>query len=407
MASGRPGRPDSERTFAGLRVHSVDDCSVQVTWEATAAEVVVVGAGDRRVEVPASPPARLWRRHLGSRRLSRLPGGPGGAVVDGLEPDRDHQLWVRPSTGERTSLATVRALPRPPGALLGQLATVNDVHVGERRFGAAGMIIEPADHGSPRTPSADRCLAAALVEARCWGAGHMVVKGDLTRDSKPAEFATVGRLLAGSGMAADVVLGNHDLRRGIDPTAILAPFGVDGRPEVRVRDLPGLRLVLAHTPLPDRRAGHLGDDTIDGVAVAAAAAPGACMVVLHHPPTVGTVTRQYPPGLPPASSHRLLRRLAAANPSTVVVAGHTHRNRVTSRSGVMVVETGSTKDYPGQWAGYRIFEGGLVQTARRITTPDAMAWTEATRHGIGGLWGLWSPGTLADRCWSRTWAHSR
>ena len=49
------------------------------------------------------------------------------------------------------------------------------------------------------------------------------------------------------------------------------------------------------------------------------------------------------------------------------------------------------------------YEHGLVQTVRRVADPDVMEWTERVRGTVGGLWGRWSPGTLADRCFVERW----
>ena len=35
------------------------------------------------------------------------------------------------------------------------------------------------------------------------------------------------------------------------------------------------------------------------------------------------------------------------------------------------------KDFPGSWAEYRVFEGGILQVHHRISTPDALAWTDS------------------------------
>lgn len=71
--------------------------------------------------------------------------------------------------------------------------------------------------------------------------------------------------------------------------------------------------------------------------------------------------------------------------------------------GVTVAEVGSTKDYPGQWAGYSVYEGGIRQVVRRVERPDAIAWTEMTARAIGGVWKWWSPGRMEDRCWTIRW----
>jgi len=66
---------------------------------------------------------------------------------------------------------------------------------------------------------------------------------------------------------------------------------------------------------------------------------------------------------------------------------------------------GSTKDYPGTWAGYLVYEGGIVQTVRRVMARDAIRWTEQTARMFGGAWGRWSPGRLEDRAISHAWGN--
>jgi hypothetical protein len=56
------------------------------------------------------------------------------------------------------------------------------------------------------------------------------------------------------------------------------------------------------------------------------------------------------------------------------------------------------KDYPGAWAEYRVHEQGVLQIVHRISTPDALAWTEQTRHMFNGLYASYAFGTLEDRC---------
>ena len=55
------------------------------------------------------------------------------------------------------------------------------------------------------------------------------------------------------------------------------------------------------------------------------------------------------------------------------------------------------------WAGYAIHEGGIRQVVRRIAEPDCLAWNERTASSLGGLWGRWTPGKLADRCLTHPW----
>ena len=87
-------------------------------------------------------------------------------------------------------------------------------------------------------------------------------------------------------------------------------------------------------------------------------------------------------------------------------AGHTHRNRVRHFVGarnVPIVEVASTKEYPGAWAEYRIYEGGYVQIGWRASRPDALAWAERTRGLYAGLYREYALGSLADRCFTQPW----
>ena len=68
-----------------------------------------------------------------------------------------------------------------------------------------------------------------------------------------------------------------------------------------------------------------------------------------------------------------------------------------------MTEVGSTKDYPGTWTGYVVHEGGIRQLVHRVEEPSCLAWTDRTRRAFGGVWRWWSPGTLADRCFTIPW----
>ena len=84
-------------------------------------------------------------------------------------------------------------------------------------------------------------------------------------------------------------------------------------------------------------------------------------------------------------------------------SGHTHRNRRRRVQGLTWTEVAATNHFPGVWAGYRVFEGGIMQTVRRTAEHDTLAWTEHTRDMLGGVWALWATGTMADRCFALRW----
>jgi 3',5'-cyclic AMP phosphodiesterase CpdA len=300
-------------------------------------------------------------------------------------------------------LATLRP---PGGRLLSRFATVSDVHIGERRFGVMGRIHDHRERSHGSAPYPVRALQAALDEAAAWGAELVVCKGDLTARTVPAEVRDAARILAGGPVPCETVLGNHDNVRGVNSRAILQAEGLPVSWVPRAVDLPGVRLVLVNTLHGDPRKhrGQLPPAMADQAVALAAEAPAGAWLGLHHPPERYRFPSVYPPGIPFGEGRYLLDSLARAKPGALVSCGHRHRNRRYDHGPVVVTEVGSTKDYPGVWAGYKVYEGGIVQFVRRIARPDVICWTEATRRAMNGQWGRWSPGRLDDRCLSVSWA---
>lgn len=296
----------------------------------------------------------------------------------------------------------VRTLSPPPGPELCRFATVSDSHIGGEGFGRLAITADSAGSAS------ERCLAGALADAAAWGAGLIVHKGDVTELGLAAEWARAAVLFTAPGIPVEVVPGNHDRKvTAVDAGPTLASAGIgytDGG--VRSRDVPGLRLVLGDSSRRRAHRGHVAELT--GAATeAVAGAAGAAVVVVHHHFQPFRRAVYWPPGTPGPEGHDFLDALGAANPATLVTTGHAHRCRSHLRGTVLVTETGSTRDYPGTWAGYAVHEGGIRQVVRRVAEPDALAWTEATRSAYGGAWGRWSPGRLEGRCFSHTWPRRR
>jgi len=361
-----------------------------------------------------------WARALsfaaGTRTLDPAwPGGPGSAVADGLAPGTAYDVVASAEGVPRFLAARLRTLVPPEGRLVYRFATVSDVHIGEKQFGVMGRIHDPLGCYGPGACGGDGCLTfperalrAAIDEAVSWGAQLLVVKGDLTRNTAPAEVRDVGALLGSCPVPVEVILGNHDNQRGVDVRGVLESEGISVPWHPKPIDLPGVRLVMVNTPHSDprRHAGEIPADLsrriVELVGETAGSGRGA-WVGLHHPPEMRPYRTVYPPGVPYGESRLLLSSLAAVQPATMVSAGHRHRNRRYDYGPVVISEVGSTKDYPGCWAGYRVFEGGLVQVVRRTARPDVMSWTEATRRAVNGQWSRWSPGRLEDRCFAVDW----
>jgi len=394
-----------------ISVFAVEDTAAQVVWRALPGPHVCLSAGDRSTSVTAPPPAMLHRRGTPDRPLARarrpefpLFGGPGAAVIEGLEPSTTYDLVVATPDGQESVADRFTTLAPPPGRLLCRFATVNDIHLGEHRFGLLKSIEETHPLPPGLNGYSHRCVRAALDEALAWGAEAIVVKGDLTRDAEPVEFREVGALLGALPVPVEVILGNHDARDAHYPARRwLAEYGIEVPDQPWARDLPGIRLVMGHTEVFREKGGHVSGQQRQQLAALAAGAPGAAFVAIHHQLHRWRFANIYPPGVPGPEANALLDALAAANPRTLVATGHTHRHRRHSHGPLVVAEVGSTKDYPGTWAGYAVHEGGIRQVIRRVAAPDAIAWTESTATALLGLWGLWSPGPRAERCFSHRW----
>jgi predicted phosphodiesterase len=357
-------------------------------------------------------------------------GGPGAVVIDGLEPDRVHTVAAAGGPARR-----FRTLPAPPGRELCRFATISDLHIGETTFGYFDTMRE---RPQPLVPYSIRAVRGALREIAAWGADLVVVKGDCTNDARIEEWATFGALMEECGLPFEAMPGNHDSRslepdrslvhrvthlvkggwvkrlvvgpplprgRRVTPAEGLRSIGYEPPEPIRVRDLDGLRIVVVDTTKVGRHLGTLarsGDDILD--AAADARRDGrAVFVAGHHYPMPRSVPHFWPPGVPANDVGSFFRRLAAANPAAFYSAGHTHRHRRYDRAGVCCTEVGSPKDYPGTWAGYLVYESGITQVVWRIAAPDVLPWTEHSRRAALGLWGRWSPGTRAHRCFHHPW----
>lgn len=306
--------------------------------------------------------------------------------VDGLRPDTDHEV-------EGFSF---RTLPEP-GKLLATFATVNDVHFGEEVCGLMeGMDVGPVFRAEPGDPPYPEVMnGGAVAEIQALDPDALLVKGDLTCNGLDRE---VDAFLATYAPLADRmtwVRGNHesyhDLQRGAVPTQEVV--------------LPGVRLALLDTSLKGVEHGGLGLDQLEWLDALAADSDRPVIVLGHHHPW-SPASNQRPEryfGISPDDSERLIDVVARRPRIVAYLAGHTHRNRVRHFPGtgtVPWVEVACVKDFPGAWAEYRVHEGGICQVFHRISTPEALVWTEKTRHMFADLYGPYAFGSLGDRCFT-------
>jgi hypothetical protein len=167
-------------------------------------------------------------------------------------------------------------------------------------------------------------------------------------------------------------------------------------------DVPGLRIVLVDSTIPGNGWGDVARHADEAAALSRDAATGVFLAT-HHQAQRFRVPLYWPHGIPGPNARRFARAIVAANPASVMSSGHTHRNRRRRVAGLTWSEVAATNHYPATWAGYRVFEGGLHQSVRRIAEPSTLAWSEHTRRMLGGTWALWSTGSLSDRSFSVRW----
>ena len=305
---------------------------------------------------------------------------------EGLDPDREYEF----------DGITFHTLPRPRGERLGTVATVNDVHFGEVECGVLeGLEMGPILRAEPGEPPYPETMnRAAIAEIAALDPDAVVAKGDLTTHGSEDEFEAF--LAAYSPVFGDrlhYVRGNHDAYVGAD-------FASGAPLEVK---LPGVTLAILDTVVPTWHTGQLSSDQLEWLDELGGRGDGLVLVFGHHHPWSPLSNSRSPTyfGINPDDSERLID-VVARRPSLVgYFAGHTHRNRVRrfpATGDAPWVEVACVKDFPGAWAEYRVFEGGVLQIHHRISSPEALSWTERTRAMFGGMYPAYAFGTLEDRC---------
>jgi predicted phosphodiesterase len=360
-----------------LQLWAVEPGAAQLTWGN-------MPRGQLSVETSGRAPIRFVHD-----------GGPGSLIVENL-PAGLVNIEVRSVEGVVQLDTTI---PQDPyGDELCRIATISDLHLGSGNWGSLRTIRdndpEAEDHYDMR------CTTAAIREAIDWGASLLVIKGDAAHHRRTRDFELVGELVDRFPKLPMIMIpGNHDVDDAW-PIDIPKSVGKRGLPYefgIRVHDMPGVRVTVGNTTIEHEAHGTI-EPIREELLDAASEAANPNLMLLHHQFQQHPVATYWPPGIPAKESKQFLSDLAKAAPRTLVSSGHTHRNRVRRVEHVLVTEVGSTKDWPGSWAGYRVFEGGIYQTVRRVADPSAIRWTEFSRRAVGGLWSAWSPGKLTDRC---------
>jgi Icc protein len=316
-------------------------------------------------------------------------------IHDGADVHRWTNL--RPGTVVSYDGLEVETPPRPAGELLARFATVNDVHFGEVECGRIddlpqGPILRrsPGEEPYPETMNRGAAGEIAAIEPAV-----VIAKGDLTAEGRPEEFDAFRARYTGVAPALHAVRGNHDAYDG----------GSDYAGD-RVVDLPGVRVALLDTARPRRASGWLDAEQLDWLDAVAAEAPTPVLVMGHHHPWLGGTRHDDYFGIHPDPSDALVGVMARRPNIAGYFAGHTHRNRVRhhpATGATPFVEVACVKDFPGSWAEYRVHEDAIVQVHHRISTPDALTWSEQCRRlyaDFGVDYVRYALGRLEDRCFT-------
>jgi Icc protein len=366
------------------------------------AEVITVSPDEVVMTFVTDPGEKVVSR-VGDDELTTV--GPNHfAGFGGLQPGTEYQVAVDGFAPDVFLPASVQTLEVPAGRPLATIATVNDVHFGETECGRLEGVMEeelgPVLRALPgERPYPDTMNRSAIAEIEALDPEVVLVKGDLTNLGTDEEYAA---FLAAYGQLGDRMhhfRGNHDAMLDASMALEGAPYAID---------VGGATLAVIDTVQPGNERGQITSAQLHWLDDLAATVTGPVLVFGHHHQWDLDATDRSADyfGINPDDSEAFGAVVAARENIVGYFAGHTHRNRI-RRSlrarRVPFVEVSATKDYPGVWAEYQIYEHGFTQVVRRISAPAALAWTERTRPMFAGLYRAYALGRLDHRCYTETW----
>jgi len=341
--------------------------------------------------------------------------------IDALAPATSHRIELEaanaaPPPHDRYFPEAVATLPAPERRQVASLATLNDLHFGEPRFG--GTLLADGEYGpaAPGHPAVHETdgevpywLAMnedAVREINALGVDATVVKGDIADRGRPEQFGVARRTLDGLASPWHGFLGNHDHYARLEGEVVDGCALLGQPPSPRTVDLGGWRMIFVDTVEPGHHHGVLPEERRRWLAGALdetreAAIP--TLVFMHHQPVPPENRRSYPNniGLVPEDSVPLYELIGRHPQVRAVLIGHTHRNRVRTHpasGSVPFIEVNCVKDYPGGFGHYRLFEDGhFRQEVRRTSSARALAHSTLCRGFFAGGYREFALGPLASR----------
>jgi hypothetical protein len=374
------------------------------------------------VEDAAGPVDALARVRVGGEvRASIQANGTRLLRIDGLAPSTRYAIEIEVPGAESPRPdaywpAELETLPAPTADEVASFATTNDMHFGEPKFG--GTLLENGDYG----PSADGFPEAragdtdvpywefmnddAIADINASGVDAAIIKGDIADRGRPEQFAAAADAFSKFAMPHHAFLGNHDYYGLLDGIEVDG-YALLGQPKApRTLDLGGWRLVLLETVEPGEHHGVFGDDRLSWLDETLRETRGSkapTLLLMHHQPVPPEHTGSFPNdiGMRPEHSLRLFDLLGDHPQVKGVLIGHTHRNRVRrypASGRVPFIEVHCTKDYPGGFAHYRLFEdGSFRQEVRRTSSERGLAHSTRCRDFFEGGYRRFALGPLSAR----------
>lgn len=341
--------------------------------------------------------------------------------IEGLEPSRRYRLEIQcdgasaPEPGRYLPEA-VTTLPGTDASQVASFATLNDVHFGEKKIG--GVLTEEHEYGdaAPNFPvirATDTEIpypifmnTDAVADINQLGVDRVIIKGDIADRGLASQFEDARNTFKAFNMPCDAFLGNHDYLaqakgEDVDGYALLGQ-----PPAPRVVELAGWRLILLETSEPGLHHGVFGTNRISWLEEQLLESNERGMPTLlfmHHHPVPPEHADGYPNtiGIRPEDSVKLFETVGSCAQAKGVLIGHTHRNRVrrhAASGNIPWAEVANSKDYPGAFGHYRLYEdGSFRQEVRRISSERALAHSTQCSALFNGMYRHFALGPLEAR----------
>lgn len=404
--------PSAAATPPDAELVTVTDTSFAATWttvEPADTTVCVVGRPCVQQEV-------MTRFHY--------------AEVGGLDPGKRYSYSLRSGGVAQpvsvTNPESFTTLVPPPGKPLFKFAVVSDTHVGEGCSGIAVTAPQPLGpvppcfaSGPSEPPYAATLARAAVAELNARQIPLVVLNADNTSHADYDDVTEMKVIFDGLDGEWRVARGAHD-RAGQTSTETRCGANDDcfrtllfpDRPPGRIFysfDSHGYHFVALDSAKAGDGSGDLTDPAqrafLEGDLEEARRAGKKTFIFFHHPVTEYANTSSFPPvvfGVRPEQGRQEFLSLMARFPNVVgVLNAHTHRNYVSYAPATGVdlpyIENGPSKEYPGGYSVFRVYEGGYMRNFHRLSCEFCRSWASRTRDEYFGLYPQYTLGTLSAR----------